>query len=93
MLSSLSNSGVLLLSYVLMMHGRAGIIGPKHLRFTGYEVVFIIYSIGWTLDEVASVTEHGWTVHTENMVVLGRCLHLLDVLWSQNAWGIWNDGS
>ena len=50
-----------------MMTGRARILGPTHLAFTGYEIAFMIYSVGWTLDELASVTEHGWTVHTENL--------------------------
>ena len=58
---------LLLLLYTLMMTQRANTIGPKHLRFTGYELVFILYASGWSLDELASVTEHGWTVHTENL--------------------------
>ena len=58
---------VLLALYVLMMSGRASIVGPRHLRFTAYEIGFIVYAVGWTLDEVASVLEHGWSVHTENL--------------------------
>ena len=58
---------ILLILYVLMMSSRASIMGPQHLRFTGYEIAFIVYAIGWTLDEVASVVEHGWSVHTENL--------------------------
>lgn len=63
----LSQFIILLILYTLMMTSHASIIGPKHLRFTGYELVFIAYAIGWTLDEMATVTEHGWTVYTENL--------------------------
>lgn len=42
-------------------------VGPAHLRYTVYELVFDIYAMGWVLDEIASVFEHGWTVHTENL--------------------------
>ncbi|OQO19935.1 hypothetical protein B0A51_11651 [Rachicladosporium sp. CCFEE 5018] len=58
---------VLLVLYVLVMVNKANSYGPDHLRFTMYELVFIVYAMGWVLDEVASVFEHGWTVHTENL--------------------------
>lgn len=58
---------VLLILYVLMMVNRADILGPKHLKYTLFELIFDIYSFGWVLDEIASVCEHGWTVHTENL--------------------------
>lgn len=58
---------VLLVLYVLMMINREHTIGPRHLKFTVWELIFDVYSIGWVLDEIASVCEHGWTVHTENL--------------------------
>jgi len=58
---------LLLVLYVLMMVNKAHTIGPSHLRFTAYELAFIVYSMGWILDELASISEHGWTVHTENL--------------------------
>lgn len=58
---------VLLVLYTLTMATKAHQIGPKHLQFTVVELLFVIYSIGWTLDELASICEHGWTVHTENL--------------------------
>ncbi|KAF2008221.1 hypothetical protein P154DRAFT_516924 [Amniculicola lignicola CBS 123094] len=38
-----------------------------HNTFTTPEVVFMIYAAGWTLDEFASMLEHGWQVHTQNL--------------------------
>ena len=58
---------VLLFLYLLMTIHREDTIGARHLKYTVYELLFDIYSIGWVLDEVASVLEHGWTVHTENL--------------------------
>ncbi|KAM0716112.1 hypothetical protein Q7P37_008626 [Cladosporium fusiforme] len=58
---------LLLLLYVLTMANKARAIGPEHLRFTVAELVFAVYGVGWCLDEMASITEHGWTVHTENL--------------------------
>ena len=40
---------------------------PGHLSFTTPELIFCVYAAGWVLDELASVLEHGWTVHTENL--------------------------
>ena len=57
----------LMVFYILTMVDKAHTIGPTHLRFTVYELIFCIYAIGWNLDEVASIFEHGWTVHTENL--------------------------
>lgn len=50
-----------------MMVNKEHTLGPTHLGFTVAELVFIIYSMGWVLDEIASICEHGWTVHTENL--------------------------
>jgi hypothetical protein len=58
---------ILLILYMIMMASRERIIGSKHLRFTFYELVFDMYAAGWVLDELASICEHGWTVHTENL--------------------------
>jgi uncharacterized metal-binding protein len=58
---------VLLLLYVLTMANKSRAVGPEHLRFTVAELVFAVYGVGWCLDELASITEHGWTVHTENL--------------------------
>ncbi|KAF2233741.1 receptor-activated Ca2+-permeable cation channel [Viridothelium virens] len=38
-----------------------------HLTFSGIELAFCIYAAGWVLDEFASILEHGWKVHTENL--------------------------
>ncbi|PQE31329.1 nonselective cation channel protein [Rutstroemia sp. NJR-2017a WRK4] len=35
--------------------------------FGGLEAVFIIYTLGWTLDQSASILEHGWHVYTQNL--------------------------
>ena len=58
---------ILFVLYVLAMSNKAHTIGPSHLQFTASELVFAVYSMGWALDEFASVLEHGWTVHTENL--------------------------
>jgi uncharacterized metal-binding protein len=58
---------VLIVLYMLTMYGHAHTLGPTHLDYTPYEFAFTIYSMGWVLDEVASICEHGWTVHTENL--------------------------
>lgn len=58
---------LLFVLYMLTMSNKAHDIGPTHLKFTTIELVFCIYASGWVLDEFASVLEHGWTVHTENL--------------------------
>jgi hypothetical protein len=58
---------VLLILYMIMMSNREHIIGPRHLRLTASELIFDMYAAGWVLDELASICEHGWTVHTENL--------------------------
>lgn len=58
---------ILLLLYVATMTNQAEHIGPSHLRTTVWEIMFSIYAMGWVLDEFASILEHGWTVHTENL--------------------------
>ncbi|KAF7191608.1 Calcium channel YVC1 [Pseudocercospora fuligena] len=58
---------VLLVLYIWTMVSKAHTYGPDHTKFTTVELVFIVYAIGWNLDEIASIFEHGWTVHTENL--------------------------
>ncbi|KAF2641215.1 hypothetical protein P280DRAFT_542365 [Massarina eburnea CBS 473.64] len=38
-----------------------------HADFTLAEALFMVYGAGWTLDECASMLEHGWTVHTQEL--------------------------
>ncbi|KAF1352093.1 receptor-activated Ca2+-permeable cation channel [Delphinella strobiligena] len=58
---------LLFILYILTMVYKAHDIGPEHLAFTLSEMIFCVYSLGWVLDEFASILEHGWTVHTENL--------------------------
>ena len=52
---------VLLIFYILAMDARNGD------EFTTYELLFCIYGVGWVLDELASVLEHGWQCYTQNL--------------------------
>ena len=52
---------VLLLLYVLAMNKQNGV------EFTVYELIFDIYALGWVLDELASILEHGWQCYTQNL--------------------------
>ena len=58
---------ILLLLYILTMATKDQKVGPSRLEFTTLELVFIVYAMGWNLDECASVLEHGWTVYTANL--------------------------
>lgn len=58
---------ILLVLYIATMISKSRTVGAGHTRFTSLELVFIVYAIGWNMDEIASVCEHGWTVHTENL--------------------------
>ena len=51
----------LLVLYVLTMEHRQG------AKFTKYELCFCIYATGWSLDEFASILEHGWQCYTQNL--------------------------
>jgi hypothetical protein len=53
--------------YLLTMFHKSTEVGPGHLQFTSAELIFCIYGSGWVLEELASVLEHGWSVHTENL--------------------------
>ncbi|KAL7808871.1 hypothetical protein V8C26DRAFT_423315 [Trichoderma gracile] len=51
---------VLLGLYILTMVNRSN---PKPLKL--YESMFVIYTVGWILDEFAAIIEHGWAVHSQ----------------------------
>ncbi|KJZ69729.1 hypothetical protein HIM_10869 [Hirsutella minnesotensis 3608] len=51
---------ILLVFFVLTMVHR-------HKIFNEWELVFAIYTAGWVLQELASIIEHGWEVHTQNL--------------------------
>ena len=51
----------LLILYVLTMEHR------QSDTFTRYEFVFCVYATGWSLDEFASILEHGWHCYTQNL--------------------------
>ena len=51
----------LLVLYILTMEHR------QSDTFTMYELVFCVYATGWTLDEFASILEHGWQCYTQNL--------------------------
>ncbi|RDW85012.1 hypothetical protein BP6252_02602 [Coleophoma cylindrospora] len=38
---------------------------PAHVG--AMETIFVIYTLGWTLDQFASILEHGWGVYTQNL--------------------------
>ncbi|CCD47140.1 hypothetical protein BofuT4_P002990.1 [Botrytis cinerea T4] len=35
--------------------------------FGGMELLFIVYTSGWSLDQFCSILEHGWHVYTQNL--------------------------
>ena len=39
----------------------------ENTTVTTSEICFIVYAAGWVLDECASILEHGWQVHTQNL--------------------------
>ncbi|KAI9745207.1 MAG: hypothetical protein M1818_001485 [Claussenomyces sp. TS43310] len=52
---------ILLILYVLVMRQRdTGTFGIT-------ELIFIIYSLGFVLDQLAAILEHGWSVYTQNL--------------------------
>ncbi|KAG4411005.1 hypothetical protein IFR04_015856 [Cadophora malorum] len=52
---------VLLFLFLFVMVNRS----PS--TFGGVELAFIIYTLGWVLDQFASILEHGWHVYTQNL--------------------------
>ena len=51
----------LMILYILTMEHR------HRDRFTTYELIFCVYATGWSLDEFASILEHGWQCYTQNL--------------------------
>jgi hypothetical protein len=45
----------------------ATMINREQSSVTWWEVAFMTYAAGWVLDEIASMFEHGWLVHTQNL--------------------------
>lgn len=52
---------ILLMLYIAVMN----VQDPGPLRLL--ELTFIVYCLGWVLDQVASILEHGWKVYTQNL--------------------------
>ena len=52
---------VLLVLYVLVM------ADERYTIITGPELCFIVYALGWSLHEFATIMEHGWQVYTQNL--------------------------
>lgn len=36
-------------------------------KFGAFEGLFVVYTLGWVLDQLASMLEHGWHVYTQNL--------------------------
>lgn len=52
---------ILLTLYVIVM------ANEHSTSFAGFEVCFIVYALGWSLHEFATMMEHGWQVYTQNL--------------------------
>ncbi|EEY19759.1 conserved hypothetical protein [Verticillium alfalfae VaMs.102] len=52
---------ILLSLYLLVMAERS----PEHFGYL--EACFAIYAFGWSLDQFATILEHGWHVYTQNL--------------------------
>jgi len=52
---------------ILLIFYVATLIRRNDADFTPIEAIFCVYSLGWVLDGLASVLEHGWHVHTQNL--------------------------
>ena len=52
---------ILLILYIIAMVHR------DDTNFNVYEFCFVVYAWGWVLDECASILEHGWHVHSQNL--------------------------
>ncbi|KAF2144728.1 uncharacterized protein K452DRAFT_222499 [Aplosporella prunicola CBS 121167] len=52
---------ILIVLYAITMTAR------DHTQWTGCELTFAIYALGWCIDEVATILEHGWKVYTQNL--------------------------
>ncbi|KAN0122224.1 hypothetical protein V8E51_000550 [Hyaloscypha variabilis] len=52
---------ILLVLFLLVMSNRDA------STFGMVELLFVIYTLGWVLDQFASILEHGWHVYTQNL--------------------------
>lgn len=52
---------ILLLLYIIVM------ANEHYTSYTGPEICFIVYTMGWSLHEFATILEHGWQVYTQNL--------------------------
>ncbi|KAI9716453.1 MAG: hypothetical protein M1812_005348 [Candelaria pacifica] len=52
---------ILLVLYLLVMTNRRKAI------IQIYEPIFMVYALGWILDQCSSILEHGWQVYTQNL--------------------------
>lgn len=52
---------VLLILYVVVL------ANERYASLTKSEICFIVYALGWTLHELATMIEHGWQVYTQNL--------------------------
>ena len=52
---------------ILIIFFTMTMVNRDYSRFSGWEIAFIIYAAGWCLDEFASILEHGWHAHTQNL--------------------------
>ncbi|RMD44451.1 hypothetical protein DV735_g618, partial [Chaetothyriales sp. CBS 134920] len=64
---------IVLVLYMLVMEGRES---RADTEYTFVEAVFAVYTVGWILDQFATILEHGWQVYTQNL------WSFLDVLFS-----------
>lgn len=64
---------ILLVLYLTVMSQRET---RQTTHFTTVEAIFDIYTLGWILDQIASMLEHGWQVYTQNL------WSFLDVMFS-----------
>ena len=56
---------LLLILYIATMLQREQT--PINTDFGPMEGLFIVYSCGWTLDQFATILQHGWLVYTQNL--------------------------
>lgn len=52
---------ILLTLYLVLMTTK----DPKKLRLE--EIIFVVFTLGWILDQLASMLEHGWAVYSQNL--------------------------
>jgi hypothetical protein len=52
---------------ILIILFTMAMVNRDYSQFSGWEIAFMIYAAGWCLDEFASILEHGWHAHTQNL--------------------------